>query len=512
MTMRQIKKIAFIILIALLTLNSSACTAKVNKNEMISREEKVVIKWMLYGEKAKSSDTIIAQFNGMLQEYYPDTTIEFEFVPKEQYRAKWDMKMATDEPVDMVWIGNDLFNYSDEVKKGSFIALDYLLNTYGTNLLNMIPDNLWSKQQRDNKTYSVPLLGELYRKDYALVTAKSDLAAYGDELEIATINQRSLYTDASCFDPIETYLYNMKAAQKIGTGISCETFFEIANKGYEGIYGPDSPFVIRIFDNQLKVYNKYELNSFYDFFDRMHKWYQKGYIRQDITEVLDPQNDNGPRNGNVVFLDEYGENGVVLDKITTDYEAVRIPLQKYKYISYDSCRNAVAIPRTSTNPARAMEIINLLNLEEGAKMCRLLCNGTEGRHYINRSDNLIDWVTGDDGKPIYKVSPYAVSNVFFNLENSRGEFEQLKKYNENALVSPLEGFELDTRMIVLEMAKIDLIVNEYISELKNGTTEDWENVYDTMIEKMKILGSDKVITEMQRQIDEFQKSKDTFHK
>ncbi len=510
--MKRLKKIAFIILVVVLTINSSACTAQGNHTEIANQKEKIVIRWMLYGEKAKSSDTIIGEFNSMIQEYYPDTTIEFEFVPKEQYIAKWDMKMATDEPVDMVWIGNDLFNYSDEVKKGSFIALDYLLNTYGTNLLSMIPDTLWKKQQRDNKTYSVPLLGELYRKDYALVTARSDLATYGNEMEIANVNQRALYSDASCYEPIEAYLSNLKAAQKIGTGISCDTFFEIANKGYEGIYGPDSPFVIRIFDNQLKVSNKYELDSFKEFFQIMHKWYQEGYIRHDIAEVLDPENDNGSKNGNTIFLDEYGENGVVLDKITTEYEAIRIPLQNYKYISYDSCRNAVAIPRTSTNPARAMEIINLLNSEEGADMCRLLCNGTEGRHYINRSDNLIDRVTGSDGKPIYKVSPYAVSNVFFNLENSKGEFEQLKKYNENALISPLEGFELDTRMIVLEMAKIDLIVDEYISGLENGTTEDWENVYEEMIEKMKLSGSDKVIAEMQRQIDEFQESKDTFYK
>jgi ribose transport system substrate-binding protein len=129
--MKRLKKTVLIIVAVVLAINSSACVMQSNNTEIVSKKENIVIRWMLYGEKAKSSDTIIAEFNSMIQEYYPDTTVEFEYVPKEQYKAKWDMKMATDEAVDMVWIGNDLFNYSDEVKKGSFIALDYLLNTYG---------------------------------------------------------------------------------------------------------------------------------------------------------------------------------------------------------------------------------------------------------------------------------------------------------------------------------------------------------------------------------------------
>src|SRR5690606_27458244 len=101
-------------------------------------------------------------------------------------------------------------------------------------------------------------------------------------------------------------------------------------------YGPDSPFVIKIFDNDLKVYNKYELESYTLFFKTMSEWYQKGYIREDIEEILDPGSYDGKRNGNVLFLDEYGEHGVVTDMIATEYEAVREPLQDYKYISFES--------------------------------------------------------------------------------------------------------------------------------------------------------------------------------
>lgn len=474
-----------------------------------SRAEQHVIRWMVYGEKSKSSDGVITAFNERLQEFFPDTTVEFEIVPIQYYQDKWNMKMATNETLDLVWIGNDIFNYSEEVKKGGFMALDYLLSTNGQALLADIPQELWQQQKRDGKIYSVPLMGPLYRKDYALVTAKRNMLSYEGGGELADTNLQILYSDAACYEAVEDYLCYLKEAQVLGTGVSCDTFGAVAQKGYESIYGPDSPFVIKIFDGELTVYNKYELDSYTSYFEAMQRWYEKGYIRADIEEVLDPEKDNGTKTGNAIYLDEYGESGVVLDLIPTEYEAVRIPLQDYKYIAYESCRNAVAIPRTTADPKRAMQIINLLNSKDGQELVRLLCNGFEGRHYVRKAGEQIDRVTGTTGRAIYSLSPYAVGNVFFNYENTRGEFEQLKKYNEKAIRSPLMGFELDTRMIVMEMAKIDLVVEEYIDMLERGTARDWREVYDEMIGKMKEAGADKVIGEMQKQINQFLETKDT---
>lgn len=465
--------------------------------------EEITIKWMIFGRRCISSDDIIAEFNKRLKEKLPGTKVEFEIVPIEDYKEKWDMKMATNEEVDLVWIGNDIFNYTEEVKAGNFMALDYLLSTNGKGLLEEIPTEMWEKQKRDGKIYSVPLVGASYRKDYAIVTPKRKMAEYGDEEKITSVNQGKLYSDEECYRVIEEYMENLKAAQVLGTGVSCDTFPEIAQKGYEGIYGPDSPFVIRIFDEELKVYNKYELDSYKDYFKVMSEWYQKGYIRSDIEEVLAPENDNGTKAGNVLFLDEYGESGVMQDMISTEYEAARIPLQTYRYISYECCRNAVAVSRTTKNPKRAMELLRLLNMEEGKELLRFLCNGLEGRHFVKGENGRVNRVTDKSGKAIYFLSSYAIGNTFLNYESTKSEFEQLRKYNEGAVVSPLMGFELDTRMIVAEMAKVDLVVAEYLDTLERGTSKDWEKTYDEMIAKMKEAGADKVIGEMQKQIQAF---------
>ena len=481
----------------------SACVKEETAAYKNDEVPNITIRWLIVGERSKSQEGIVAKFNEELQKFFPGTTVEFEIVNEASYKEKWDMIMAANESIDIVWVGSDMFNYTEEVKKGSFMALDYLLTTFGEDLIAEIPEEMWNMQMRDGKIYSVPLKGALYRADYAAVASKSNMEKYGDMERIRTVNQEHLYSDAQCYEVFEEYLENLQLEHKLGTGLSCDTFVKIADKGYEGIYGQASPFVIRIFDEELRVYNKYELESYKAYFRKMHEWYQAGYIREDIEEVLVPNNDNGIPSGNAVFLDEYGESGVVSDEIVTEYEAVRIPLQRYKYISYEMGRNALAIPRTTENPQRAMEIINLLNSQRGAELCKLLANGVEGRHFVQRENNQIDKVVDENGKALHSLSPDIIGNRFLNYENDVMEFKQLEKYNEEAIRSPLIGFELDTRMIVLEMTQVDLIVAKYFGTLKCGTAENWEEEYNDMIREMKSAGADKVIVEIQKQLDVF---------
>lgn len=505
----MVKKKSIIIICCLILLMTTSCVKKNNitieKNSV--KEEEIVIKWMVFGEKYKKSDIIFSAFNRLLNKKFPGTTVEFEVVPKESYKEKWDMKMATNEALDIAWIGNDLFNYTEEVKKGSLMALDYLLATYGEDLKGEISSDLWKLQVCDANTYGIPIPGALYRKGYSIVADKKLVNRYGDFEEIGKINRSSLYTTKECYEAFEDFLYNAKKRNEIGTGVSYQTFSQIANKGYEGIYGADSPFVIKIFDDKLVVYNKYELESYSACFNTMSSWYHKGYIRNNVADVIDPLSEDGKINGSIMFVDEYGENGTVIDMIPTQYEALREDLEGYKYIPYASCRNSIVIPKSSDNPQRAMEIINYLVSDEGAPLYKLLANGIQKEDYIVLEDNRIARLRDNSNNLLYGLSQYTIGDVFQNYEVSSGEFKQLGIYNNNAIRSPLLGFDLDTRMIALEMVKINLIVDEYKEILCQGILDNWEEVYHDFITKMKEAGSDKVIEEMQRQIDGYVSNK-----
>ena len=133
-----------------------------------------------------------------------------------------------------------------------------------------------------------------------------------------------------------------------------------------------------------------------------------------------------------------------------------------------------------------------------------MANGIEKTHYIIVKDNIIARMSDNGDGYLYQLSQNTIGNVWQNFETVEGEFQQIQEYNDEALISPLMGFSLDTRMIALEMEKVNLIVNQYREELSEGSSEDWEALYEEFIAAMKEAGSDKIIEEMQKQIDEFQ--------
>ena len=472
-------------------------------------EESANLKWMIYGEKTQEWETVFQKFNEELHSFYPNITVEFEVISKDSYARQWEMKMAAGESVDIAWMGSEVLGFSEEVKKGNLMAIDYLLSIYGKDMTEQIPQKLWKKQIRDSNTYGIPVLGPLYRKNKTLVVNKNLMDRYGDFEQILKVNQEHTYTEKDCFTVIESFLKKVKENNALGKGIDYQSVCSLADKGYEGVYGEDSPFIIRIFDEKPVVYNKYELDSYRDCFEVMADWYQKGYIREDVPYLINPAEENGKISGNILFVEETGENKSVFDQTDTEYESERGDLEGYYYIAGDTCRNCLVIPKTSRYPKEAMKVLNLLHSEDGRELYRLLTSGVEKNDYIkvDQTSDLIARMTDNNQKYKYNVAPVNFGNIFHGFEIGREEFRTIQRNNEDAMVSRLEGFELDVRMIAIEMKKIDLIVQEYKEALMEGTNSEWKSIYLEFIQKMKIAGSDQVLEEIQRQIDSFLKDK-----
>lgn len=476
-----------------------------DSNAQASTDKPVVLKWMVSGERYPASDLVFKEFNKRLKEYFPNTSIEFDIVLESNYKDKWDMKMATNESVDLAWIGSDVINFDDEVKKGSFMVLDYLLTSSGNHLTSGIPDLLWDLEKHDGNIYGVPVMGIQYEKQYAIAANAYLMNRYGNIEEIGKVNRNNKYTTKKCFDIFEDFLQGVYEAGDIGTGISYLTFADLADKGYEGIYGIASPFVIKIFDNDLRVYNKYELESYQAYFSTMADWYHKGFIRNDVEYVINPTEDDGKENGSILYVTEFTDHGVGIRKKDAEYETVYERLQDYKYINAGSCRNSIVIPKSAENPVRAMEVLNLLLSEDGKELYRMLVNGLEEEHYIILDHGLIARRRDNYNSLLYSLPNYSIGNVFNNYESRVDEFKTINQFNQDSMISPLTGFDLDTRMIAVELTAIDIVVKKYKYELCQGTNDNWEVLYQDFIEAMKEAGSEKVITEIQKQINEFKK-------
>ena len=81
--------------------------------------------------------------------------------------------------------------------------------------------------------------------------------------------------------------------------------------------------------------------------------------------------------------------------------------------------------------------------------------------------------------------------------------EFIKKVNEEAAPSKLRGFTLDTDPIKMELTQVTAVVGEYKKSLSSGAAADPMGLYEEFQQKLIAAGDDKIVEEIQRQIDEW---------
>lgn len=506
------RSIALTLVTAFLVLPMYACGTKQDKtNAEATSSSKpdaakpVTLKWLVMGDKYKDTERVIAEYNKKLQPILPATTVDFELISAAEYKQKWDLKMAAAEKIDLAWTGY-LFSYFSEVQKGSYKSLDELYAKYGADMKKEIPQSLLDKQVVNGKLYSVPNNQQAWFRGNAIRVPKKLADKYADVNKIGLVNRSSMYTTKECYDAFEPYLSKLKENNQIQLGISTQTVRWIADKGTEGLNGETSPFVFKYFDKDIKVYNKYESDAYKTLYSVFSDWYKKGYIRKDILSIQNPRADDAKENGTVLWVHGYMSGSSQRESEGNGFPVIIEPLDGYKYISFDAFSTATAIPRTSENPDRAMQLLNVMNSKLGQDPYKTLCYGFEGEHYKKTADNVVEQLKDENNKIKYTLPSWIVGNTFNNFESFNGANKMINDYNNKCLSSPLTGFKLDTSSISAEMAQVDALVKEYNEPLSTGALSDWDKKYAEFIDKMKKAGSDKIVAEMQKQIDAFVKA------
>ncbi len=74
----------------------------------------------------------------------------------------------------------------------------------------------------------------------------------------------------------------------------------------------------------------------------------------------------------------------------------------------------------------------------------------------------------------------------------------------DAEVSPILGFSFNTDNVKTEMSNISNVMNQYLDGLNTGTVDPDETL-PKLMDALDKAGYDKVLTEMQKQYDAFQK-------
>lgn len=487
--------------------------------------EQKTIQLMITGAgKQANSDKVWAAFNEQLQQYVPNTAVEFIDVPFEEYSEKFSQVLASGEGVDLAWTGW-LINKPQNIADGNLMPLDDLLAEYGQGIVDILGEEVVEihRNAADGKLYYLPswqgLCGE--RRGWLVVTEIAELAGdtWIEDTEAALNKWRNNYTGIEDFqavlDQATKYLAAAKEAGKLGAGINTGRAFgwSMYNGMYSflgvggaeiGITYCDGTFTVKdgVAGEHYKLYAK-----------TMADWYKEGYIRSDIMSV-DTSTLTTPKNGEITdttyvfscdpYLTEADQEAAIAD---AGMDMTYLPIEENAYLILGG-DTSYAIPYCADEPERAMMVLNAIYSQPD--LYNTLIYGIEGEDYTKNADGTIttSYVgaspTADDSYGIQRWIIGSCKNALINNGTDPNYYADLEALEETARVNPFLNFTFDRTNVEGICASILNVYYEYGPQLDNGVAGDnWEELYNNYMAARKDAGIEELVTEFQNQLNAY---------
>ena len=487
--------------------------------------EQKTIQLMITGSgKQNGSDAAWAAFNEQLQQYVPNTTVEFIDVPFAEYSEKFTQVLASGEGVDLAWVGW-LVDKPTNINDGNLMPLDDLIAEYGQGIVDTLGEEVVEihRNAADGQLYYLPswqgLCGD--RRGWVVVTELAELAGdtWTDDTKAALDKWRNHYSGIEDFqavlDQATKYLAAAKEAGKLGAGINTSRAF-----GWS-MYTGNMPFLfvggaeigIPFEDNTFTVTDGVASEHYKLYAKTMADWYKEGYIRSDIMSV-DTSTLTMPVDGQITdstyifgcdqYLTEADEEAM---SASCGMDMTMIPIEENAYLQKGDA-TAYAIPYCSDEPERAMMVLNAIYSQPD--LYNTLIYGVEGVDYTKNDDGTITTtysgadVTADDNYGIQRWIIGSCKNALINNGTDPNYYADLEALEETARVNPFMNFTFDRTNVEGICASILNVYYEYGSQLDNGVAGDnWEELYNNYMSARKDAGIEELIAEFQSQINAY---------
>lgn len=486
--------------------------------------EQKTIQLMITGAgKQANSDKVWAAFNEQLQQYVPNTTVEFIDVPFEEYSEKFSQVLASGEGVDLAWTGW-LINKPQNIADGNLMPLDDLLAEYGQGIVDILGENVVEiHRNADGNIYYLPswqgLCGE--RRGWLVVTEIAELAGdtWIEDTEAALNKWRNNYSGIEDFqavlDQATKYLAAAKEAGKLGAGINTGRAFGWSmyngTRSNPGVGG--SEIGIPFEDNTFTVIDGVASEHYKLYAKTMADWYKEGYIRSDIMSV-DTSTLTMPKNGEITdttyvfscdpYLTEADQDAATAD---AGMDMTYLPVEENASLILGG-DTSYAIPYCADEPERAMMVLNAIYSQPD--LYNTLIYGIEGEDYTKNADGTIttSYVgaspTADDSYGIQRWIIGSCKNALINNGTDPNYYADLEALEETARVNPFLNFTFDRTNVEGICASILNVYYEYGPQLDNGVAGDnWEELYNNYMAARKDAGIEELVTEFQNQLNAY---------
>ncbi len=509
------KKFCMVIIIYCLVsgIMLEGCSVNSKDSEFLSPQngqtpiKEVTLKFFFPGEEKSAKDEVLnALYNQTRERLH--ARFEFTFIPYGDYINRLTMMTASGNNYDAVFTA-DWLNYSAMATKKAFLNLNEILPEYAPNLYKYYKDHkMLADCSIDGQIMALPWT-QIKTSKPVFVWRKDIADKFGIiPGELTTIEgiDRFLTKIEEANPGITVFDMHMS-----GTGTSGDILpllhpkYEYADIGFHS-------FFVDLRDQTPRLIPLEQTEMFREAVYLARRWYKKGIISKNA--LVEKQ----------IYLYENGRvfskkdtNQALYETINfTDKSAVSSAVEIYpgkKFIRDSQMNNAMALNKYSANPERTLIFFELLTTDQS--VYDTLIYGIKGKTYtINKKDE-IEFVKGESSSRSYWLNWF--NHGFKRIDMERPtvgrSMAAIKKEREyamrpNIVISPLSGFSLNTDLIRTQLARRDQLCEEQGKLLLAGIgTGDVDKAIDEYIQNQKSSGLDKILVELQKQIDTFTKGK-----
>lgn len=436
----------------------------------------VTLKWYTIGAEPKDLQLVEDEANKYLEEKI-GVNIDMNFIDYGEYSQKLGVIINSGEAYDLAFTCSWAGDYLGNARKGAFLDLTSYLDTTGSEMKEAIDQRFWNGAKVDGGIYAVPNQKEISTAPMWVFTKE-----YVDKYNIP-------YTEIHSLEDLEPWLKLIKENEPgvtplyITKGFSAPQYFEQLV----------DPVGIEYDDNELVVKNMFETDKMKSTLETLRKYYEAGYINADSATAQDDKSVK-----RFVTKGDGQPYAEVLWSKDLKYDVVASQITDSYITNASTTGSMIAVSKNSKNPDKAVEFLNLLNTDEYIR--NLLNYGIEGTHYESVNDKQIKLT---DKATDYSVGYYTLGNLFITkvLDNEpETKWDEFREFNDAAKESAVLGFKFDTSKVTNEIAAINNVLEEFKSTIYSGSV-DVDEYLDKLNKKLKDQGIDRVIEEMQTQLD-----------
>lgn len=510
--MKKEKIIAMLSLAILMTALIAGCRSA-DKSSNLSKQNASIqaqsdvsgktgsLKWYVVaatGPQADSDRVQKAMSDYINETYGWNIELELVFNDYASHTDKMQMVIAGGEEYDLCYTSSWCNNYTVNVNKNAYIHLDDLLEEYGQELYNSIPEGVWEGVKIGGQIYGVPNYQLMYKQCSVAIPVK-----YVEEFQLDVDSVKTIYD-------LEDFMYAVKKKYPEIYPLAAYPMFANRMKnglGMEEIIDYDYPGMFKMFDESLTVYNQYESEEYMKFYEYMYKWAQDGLIKMDAISVQDQSLADLQAGIHVIGLEDTYQPEIEKSRWNNYFggqECVMIKLSEPYMSTAATIATLTSISTTCKNPELAMQFLNLINTDP--VLYNMACFGIEGVHYTLNDNGT---VTSDEASGYNPNSDWVFGNQFnaFPRDSQSPDiWVKIKEYNDTAKVSCAMGFSFDSSVVDSELSAISAVTGEYLPQLSVGAV-DPKTAVPEMMKKLEAAGMDAVLEEMQKQVDEWKAEK-----